>query len=414
MKILWLSHLIPYPPKGGVLQRSYNLLHEISKYHDVYLLAFVQSNIVKTMFPEEEQGKKEAMQVLSAFCRRVKFIPIPCEQWAHGKNILALKSLVKKNPYTINWLESPIMHQTVEKWQSELHFDVVHFDTISLAPYIKYFPQTPSVLDHHNIESHMMLRRSELETNWLKKFYFFQEGVKLQQYEKRLCRRFNIHITCSNLDSDRLREINSNILVEEIANGVDIAYFSPRNVAENPNSLIFAGGMKWYPNQKAMLYFAKQVWPLLKCEIPGINMDVIGQSPPATLLDLSARDSTFRVHGFVDDVRPYLDRAAIYVCPITDGGGTKLKILDALAMGKAIVADPIACEGIEVTENKNVLFASSPRQYVEKIQFLLKNPDIRKEVGESARQLILKSYAYLNIGKKLSQIYEKVYRNTPV
>ena len=113
-------------------------------------------------------------------------------------------------------------------------------------------------------------------------------------------------------------------------------------------------------------------------------------------------------------VRPYLDRAAIYVCPITDGGGTKLKILDALAMGKAIVADPVACEGIEVTENKNVLFASSPRQYVEKIQFLLKNPDIRKEVGESARQLILKSYAYLNIGKKLSQIYEKVYRNTPV
>ena len=408
MKILWLSHLIPYPPKGGVLQRSYNLVREIAKYHDIYLLAFTQSNILKVMFSNTEKGRAEAMQVLQSFCKRVEFVPIPCEQSRYGKQTLALKSLFTKDSYTINWLKSDLMQHVLGEWQNVIKFDLVHYDTISLAPYRKSFPHTKSVLDHHNIESHMMLRRAALEKNWIKKFYFLQEGLKLQHYEKCILREFDMHITCSQLDSNRLNKIDPTALVEEIPNGVDIEYFYPMNTSPKTKSLVFAGGLKWYPNQKAMLYFAKEIWPLLKHEIPDVSMDVIGQSPPDALIELSVRDSSFRVHGFVDDVRPYLDRATVYVCPITDGGGTKLKILDALAMGKAIVADPIACEGIDVTVNKNVLFATSPNEYLAAIQFLFDNPDIRKKMGESARQLILEQYAYVNIGRNLSRIYQQV------
>lgn len=408
MKLLWLSHLIPYPPKGGVLQRSYNLLREVSKYHDVYLIAFVQGDLVKTTLRDLDKGKKEAAQVLGSFCKRVQFIEIPCEHKPFGKHWLAFKSLFTRNPYTINWLESEKMHCVVKDWQDEISFDVVHFDTISIAPYLGYFPHAKTVLDHHNIESHMLIRRAAMEKNWLKKFYFIQEGIKLKRYEKDICPQFNMHVTCSQLDSERLLEIDENLIVDEIPNGVDVKYFSPMNEKELPMSLVFAGGLKWYPNQKAMLYFAKEVWPLLKLAIPTINIDVIGQSPPVLLLDIAARDASYRVHGFVDDVRPYLDRAAVYVCPISDGGGTKLKILDALAMGKAIVADPIACEGIGVTDGENVLFASSPRDYVEKIQFLLENSQVRREMGESARRLVLQDYAYTSIGMKLAQIYERI------
>lgn len=408
MKVLWLSHLIPYPPKGGVLQRSYNLVREIAKYHDVYLLAFTQSDILRTMFPDVEQGRLEARHALQSYCKRVEFVPIPCEQTKSGKQVLALKSLFTRDPYTINWLKSDVMQRIVDEWQNEVKFDLVHFDTISLAPYKRSFPHTRSVLDHHNIESHMMMRRSALEKNWVKKFYFLQEGLKLKHYENHMLGKFDMHITCSQLDSERLRKIDPTVLAEEIPNGVDIEYFHPMETPQVTKSLVFAGGLKWYPNQKAMLYFAKEVWPLLKREIPDVSMDVIGQSPPDALVELSARDSAFRVHGFVDDVRPYLDRAAVYVCPITDGGGTKLKILDALAMGKAVVADPVACEGINVTANENVLFASSPEEYLKAIRHLLDNPDIRKKAGESARQLILEQYSYANIGKKLSHIYRQI------
>lgn len=408
MKILWLSHLVPYPPKGGVLQRSYNLLREVSRDHEVYLLAFVQSELIQRMFPDLARGKEEALAALQSFCSRVQFIPIPSEEKPYGKHRLAIRSLFTRDPYAINWLKSNLMCRAAQEWENEFNFDVVHFDTISLAPNIKYFKNTKSVLDHHNIESHMMLRRAALESNWLKKFYFYQEGLKLRQYEKHTCFMFDRHITCSHLDSERLRDIDASLSVEEIPNGVDVVYFSPMNTPELPRNLVFAGGLSWYPNQKAMLFFAQKVWPLLKHQFPDVSMDVIGQNPPKALLELAASDSAFRVHGFVDDVRPYLDRAAIYICPITDGGGTKLKILDALSMGKAIIADPIACEGIEVENGKNVLFSTSIEDYVENIKHLFENPDLRKTLGISARQLATEQYAFSNIGKKLSCIYESL------
>ena len=171
MKILWLSHLVPYPPKGGVLQRSYNLLREVSKDHEVYLLAFVQSELIQRMFPDLARGKEEALAALQSFCSRVQFIPIPSEEKLYGKYRLAIRSLFTWEPYAINWLKSELMCRVVQEWQNEFHFDVIHFDTISLVPYIRYFKNTKSVLDHHNIESHMMLRRTVLEDNWLKKFY---------------------------------------------------------------------------------------------------------------------------------------------------------------------------------------------------------------------------------------------------
>ncbi|MDT8283261.1 MAG: hypothetical protein RQ982_10715, partial [Gammaproteobacteria bacterium] len=187
MKILWLSHLIPYPPKGGVLQRSYNLVKEISKHHELTLIAFTQSDLLKTMFPTEQDGLKESQQHLGDFCKHVEFIDIPCESSRFGKYQLALKSLFTTDPYTINWLKSDTMRSAIRNIKNTGNFDLIHFDTISLAPYIDEFPDTPKALDHHNIESHMMLRRAEQENNLLKRFYYHLEGKKLLNYEKKIC-----------------------------------------------------------------------------------------------------------------------------------------------------------------------------------------------------------------------------------
>ena len=253
-----------------------------------------------------------------------------------------------------------------------------------------------------------MLRRAEQESNLLKKSYFLQEGYKLARYERQICHQFNLHITCSDLDSERLRRVIPGSWIDEVPNGVDVEYFFPTGCDQRPDSLVFAGGLNWYPNQQAMKFFTDEVWPRLKLRVPTVSMDVIGEAPPDFLRRLAEQDPNFKVHGFVDDVRPYLDRAAVYVCPISDGGGTKLKILDAFAMGKATVAHPVACEGIDAVPGKHVLYATTADEYVHQIESLFQTADLRMNMGISARQLILSKYSYQSIGTKLRELYRQV------
>ena len=410
MKILWLSQLVPYPPKGGVLQRSYNLIREVARYHDITLLAFIQRDLLRSMFPSVEAGLEEARAHLGEFCDEVVFVDILSEKRVWGKVRLAFESLFTRDPYTINWLKSSGVLQTIRSLRDTTNLDLIHFDTISLAPYADLFKDIPKVMDYHNIESHMMLRRADQTRQPALRFYFRLEGNKLEAYEKMHCPEYDLHITCSDIDSDRLRALAPGLHVDTVPNGVDISYFTPRHDNERSNELVFAGGLSWYPNRDAMLYFAREVWPLLRQRVPGVVMNVIGKHPPAELQGLAERDPNFKVHGFVDDVRDYLSAASVYVCPIRDGGGTRLKILDAFAMGLAVVAHPIACEGIEATEDKHVMLASEPQQFVDRIARLLEDDSLRRRLGNSARDLVTTTYAYENIGRLLSSLYEQTIR----
>ncbi len=403
MNILWLSHLVPYPPKGGVLQRSFNLIKEVAKYHKVYLFAFNQ----KALLPTEE-GLNEAVRELKKDCEDVKVTPIPCEEGRYGRYPLYFKSLFTSQPFTIHWLRSAEMENLLAKAVEKHRIDLVHFDTISLVPFLENVKKYKKVLNHHNIESAMMLRRAEKESNLLRKMYLYQEGVKISAYEKQWCSDFDLNITCSRLDSERLLSQIPNLRVEEIPNGVDLEYFYPSNKEREEKSLIFAGGMNWYPNRDAMLFLADEIWPLLKKRIPDVKMTVIGMMPPERLIQLSKKDANFRATGYVDDVRPYIDKAAVYICPIRDGGGTRLKILDALAMAKPIVADPIACEGIDVIDGESVSFATTPQEYVEKIHALFNDVSIAARLGENGRRLIEQKYSFASIGRRLSSLYESV------
>jgi glycosyltransferase involved in cell wall biosynthesis len=406
MRILWLSHLVPFPPKGGALQRSYNLLREVAHHHEVHLVAFVQGALLRQCFIDPDDGLEEARSELSTFCANVQFVPIPVERHPHGRTALLLGSLFTRDPYTINWLKSREMHRAVRDAMSRTPFDAVHFDTISLVPYARHVRGKRTVLTHHNVESHMILRRASNEHNWLKKAYMYQEGVKLRRIERATCPAFAWNVTCSALDSERLLSITKDVRIVEVPNGVDLEYFLPTDVEQRPESLIFAGRLSAYPNRKAARFIVEELWPRLKDAVPGVSLDLVGSDPPDEAVHLARRDECFRVHGFVDDIRPYLQRAKVFLCPITDGGGTKLKILDALAMEKAIVADPIACEGIDVVDGISVLFASTPEEYVDAVKLLLENANRRAEMGRAGRALVRDKYSYAALGRKLAETYE--------
>jgi polysaccharide biosynthesis protein PslH len=410
MRILWLSHLIPFPPKGGVLQRSYYLLKELARYNEVDLLAFNQPELISPLFESVEKGINEANNVLSRICRRVEFFEINSEQSDWGRYALALKSLVYE-PYNINWLKSSRFQSRIKELMSRNAYDLVHFDTISLIPFFCLIPcKISSSLDHHNIESHMLLRRAWKEKNPIKRLYFWQEGLRLQNYERRFCPKFSVNITCSDIDRARLLNIAPLSNVRTIPNGVDIDYFKPKGLRTTGHRLIFVGSMNWYPNIEAVLYIGERLWPWLKLKHPDLTCEIIGANPPKSIRILAEKHQDFHVRGFVEDIRPFMEAATVYVCPIHDGGGTKLKILDAMAMGKAIVAHPVACEGIDLEHGKNVMIAENDTMFIEHIDYLLSADAKRESLGKEARRLVKESYDFCAIGQQLSIILQECVR----
>lgn len=402
MKVLWLAHAVPYPPRSGFLLRSYNLLKELATRHEVDLVAFVQEPWMRTLFGSVEEGLVESRRVLEGMCTRVTFLPIDTVTRPLGKQRTAVAALLSGGSYSMSWLVTARGRSTIAAHVNTGRYDLVHFDTIGLAPYLSSVAELPATVTHHNIESHMMLRRAGNASNALASSYFRIEAVRLRAAERATAQRFAAHFTCSELDSERLRVIVPDVNAIVIPNGVDCEFFTPRGVEPRPDSLAFVGTMNWYPNLAAMVFFLREVWPALKQRRPALTLDIVGSNPPASLLQLAATLPGVTVHGYVPDVRPFMERAAVFVCPIRDGGGTKLKILDAFAMRKCMVAHPVACEGIDVTPGRDVVLASTAQEFTEQVLTLLDDAPRRRALGEHARQLVEQHYSFQAIGQQFS------------
>jgi glycosyltransferase involved in cell wall biosynthesis len=406
MNVLWLAHAIPYPPRAGFLSRSYHLLRELARRQEVDLVSFVQEPWVNTLFPSLEEGLDESQRALGEFCRSVTFLPIDRLKGRWGKQRTAIQALLAGSTYTTSWLASPAGRSALRSLADARRYDLLHFDTIGLAPYRALADGRPATLTHHNIESHMMLRRADNSGSRVARAYFRNEGRKLRQYEQEVAARFAAHITCSELDSERFREIVPDANIVVVPNGVDCDFFAPGGRVTRPNSVVFVGTMNWYPNVQAVSYLLREVWPGLKSIVPAATLDIAGSNPPESIVHLARSLPDVTVHGYVPDVRPLIDSAAVFACPIQDGGGTKLKILDAFAMGKCVVAHPIACEGIDVAPGSNVVFASSPQQFISEISSLLGDTSRRNALGRAARMLVEARYSYREIGARFSAVLE--------
>jgi glycosyltransferase involved in cell wall biosynthesis len=408
MQILWLSHVIPYPPKAGLLLRAYYLLKSVAERNAVDLVAFVQRPLLETYYPNIEEGIVDCRKMLERICRSVTFLPITSMERPFGKHRTALAGLLQKDCYTVRWLASKRADDVLSQLSTSNRYDLAHFDTISLARYRRLFPGVPATLGYHNIESHMFLRRADKDENLIRKFYFWQEGKRLARYEQRVAKDFAGHITCSDLDSDRLRELVPGVEPVSVPNGVDVQYFSALNLPKRQHSLVFVSTLTWYPNVDAVLFLLREIWPILKARLSDATLDIVGAGAPPAVIELAERLDGVKLHGFVPDIRPLVDTAAIFVCPIRDGGGTKLKVLDAFAMEKCVVAHPIACEGIEVKDGANVVMANTAADFVLQIVSLLEDDERRARIGRAARDLATSRYAFEDIGKHLEKIFREI------
>lgn len=400
MRVLWVGHNLAYPPVRGVLQRNYNLLREAAKESEVHVLVFDQP-------PTRPPGvsAEDCAEALRKFCAHVEWVPLASGVF-RSPYWLGLRGLFSRKAYDLNWLASHSMAERLQRTLNRVKFHAVHFDTLGLAPYGRLVKGAGTVLNHHNIESSMMEHRAANETRHVPRLYWRWEAKKLLLAEREYCPRFSANLVVSTEDGELLASRVPGVQAKVVANGVDTEYFTPR-ADPGGNTLLFCGGLDWYPNGEAMAHFFDKIWPRLTSVLPAVRVVVVGRKPPKWLTQLGESDRRIHVTGFVDDVRPYFREATAYICPIRVGGGTRLKILDALAMGMPLVGTTFACSGISVQDEKHVLLADTPEAFVNQILRVLADPALRANLATQGRDLVCQNYSWPVVGKSLVLAYRE-------
>ena len=399
MKLLWLSHFIPYPPRGGAHQRSFHLLRNISEQREVHLFAL-------NLQGESEARAAEYARELRRFCAEVEIWPPPypwrgARWWAQ----LALSPFYRE-PYGARALWSAALDR---RWQSVLQRhpgSLVHFDSIDLAlyfPAVRRLADFRAVLNHHNCESAMAARRAAQEPNLLKRLYLAGQAAKLRRLEAALCPQFDANLAVSQLDAQTLQAIAPRARFHIVENGTDTDYFHPSPSPPEPNTLVFAGSLNWYPNLSGIRYFWDKVLPLVASGSPGVRLYLAGQRPEPWIAALAAANSNVTLIPDPPDIRPAIARGCVFVCPVTEGGGTKLKILDALAMGKAVVTTTIGAEGLQLTPGKHLLVADNPEAFAQAVLRLLGDAALREKLGAQGRAAIEEYYSWDVVGRHLER-----------
>ncbi len=399
MKILFLTPQLPYPPQKGTALRNWGLINGLAPRHDVSLLSF------------RAPGQADELPApLIDACERVATVPHPERSLRDRMRDM----LTTRSPDMALRRASTIYTRRLADWLSEESFDVVHIEGIELAPYLDVVEaavQDPVVVfDEHNCE-YVLQRRvffTDLRSppRWPGAAYSWVQWLRLRRYEAEACRRADRVLAVSEADADALRRLVPGLRPTVVPNGIDTRRYDPSAV-EAPtrkNSLVFTGTMDFRPNVDAVLWFAREVLPLIRAEIPDIHLDIVGQRPHRRLDPLRGNPAV-TLTGWVEDVRPYIARAEVYVAPLRMGGGTRLKLLEAMAMEKAVVSTRLGAEGYPVTDGDELVLADTPTDFAEAVVSLLRSPGRRAALGRTASSFVKQGYDWRAIIPHVEEVY---------
>jgi sugar transferase (PEP-CTERM/EpsH1 system associated) len=400
MRILFLTPQLPYPPYQGTALRNWGLIAGLAPRHRVGLLSFLAP----------QQDPQPAPPLLAA-CAAIETVPQPARPLLRRLRDLALTPL----PDMALRLESPVFRERLSAWLAREPFDVVHVEGIELAPYLDVLetarPRPFILFDDHNCEA-LLQKRAFLTDlpnplRWHGAAYSLVQWLRLRQYEAQACRRADHTVAVSQADADALQALAPGPAPTVIPNGIDLALYRP-DLAPAPGmgaaSLVFTGKMDFRPNVDAVLWFARRVLPRIRQSVPQARLWVVGQRPHRRLAPLR-HDPAITVTGWVEDVRPYIAGAVLYVAPLRMGGGTRLKLLEAMAMERALVATSLGAEGFPVTDGQELLLADDPESYAEAVVTLLQDPDRRTALGRAARAFVQARYDWKVLVPRLESIY---------
>ena len=405
IKILILTPQFPYPPHQGTTLRNFNLITGLAQHHQVHLLSF------------GDPGGQTDTPVHTA-CQSVQVVPPP--QRSMGQRLKAL--LLSRLPDMALRLPSAQFQTSLGAALEREVPDVVEVEGIELAQYLFQVAAGPGgqkrpllVFDDHNAEYVLQQRAFETDIRqpkrWVGAAYSFVQWQRLRRYERMACRTADQVVTVSETDAEVLRDLVPGLEPTVVPNGVDMGFYTapvpPLEAQDGPGAwdVVFTAKMDFRPNVDAVLWFSQEVLPRIRHESHETRFWVVGKDPHPRLAAL-ADDPAVVVTGWVDDVRPYIASAAVYAIPLRIGGGTRLKVLEAMAMSKAIVSTALGCEGFDLVPDQELLIADKPADFADAVLALLRDPQRRGRMGRAARRFAGSRYDWRMIVPRLERVYE--------
>lgn len=378
MNILFLSTRSPYPLISGHSLRTYHILRGAAKRHNVTLVTHIQL---------DDELKTENIDHLKSLCNAVYPYRIPIDTSKFKLYIALAHNLFSLKPFVAQKYDFLSMRRKIREIIQNGNIDLVHVDMLPLTAYVNEFNEIPKILVNHNVESLRLFRWYQNEKNVFKKIYLGIQYIKLKSFERTAMGKYDCCVAVSEIDKKILKRIGIEKKIIVVPNGTDTRFFKPMGKEKIENSVLWIGHMDVHTNRDAVLYFLHDIYPILKKKYPGIKVIFVGTSPPKEITEAEKKDKNIKTTGFVDDIRPYLDEAAVMMVPIRIGSGTRLKILDSMAMGKAIVSTSVGCEGLNFSDGKNILIGDKPEHFADSILILLKEPEYREKIEKNARKL---------------------------
>ena len=398
MRILWLKTELLHPiDKGGKI-RTYQMLRELKSRHHITYLTL-------------DDGTAEASALTKADEYAHKTITIPHQTSAKfsPKFYFELsKNLVSSLPYALQKYVSPAMRDKIIELAKPENFDVVVCDFLTPAVNLPENLPVATLLFQHNVEAMIWRRHFEVAKNPLKKSFMKSQWQKMFDYEKDSCKRFDFVTAVSKEDAETMRKEYGIKNVSDVPTGVDTEFFAPSGKVEKEEfNLIFTGSMDWLPNEDAIKWFTDEILPLIKKKIPQVTLTVVGRNPFPSLVELSKKDPSIVVTGRVPDVRPLMEKAAVYIVPIRIGGGTRIKIYEALAMEIPMVSTTVGAEGLPLSDNEHILLRDTPVSFAEAVINLLTDKKLARDLALNSAKYVRENFGWASVTEKFAEDCEK-------
>ena len=397
MHILWVKMGGLWPSTTGGRVRSLQIVSELARRHQVTVVTTHGAG-------DDPEGLKRRL----SHCHQVLSFPyVPPKLGSAAFPAAVARSWMSTYPVDLWKWQEPQVRQQVRSLFDSGAIDLCVSDFLFAAANVPMRSGVPVVLFEHNVEYLIWQRLCALETRPLRRALFEIEWRKLRAREADACRQADLTIAVSEDDRRRLEALAPGIRAASIPTGVDTSYFTPNGRPERGNRLVFSGSMDWHPNEDAVVYFADAILPRIRAEIPDATLTVVGRNPTARLREVASR-AGIDITGTVDDVRPSIGEAAVYVVPLRAGGGTRLKIFEALAMAKPVVSTTVGAEGLALEDGRHFLAADDPDTFAGSVIGLLRSPSRRQALGRAGRDLVDAYYSWPTVACEFEERCEEV------
>jgi sugar transferase (PEP-CTERM/EpsH1 system associated) len=398
MKILWLNAGLLLPlDKGGKL-RTWHVMRHLAERHEITYLSFAEPSVGGDADP----NRTDMRQV----CSRLETIArSDTEKGTWRFYADAAKYLVDSAPYAVAKYYSPAYRARVEQLLASERFDALICDFL---PPIVNLPDAlpcPSILFTHNVEAEIWRRHAENASNPLSRRLLTQQWRRMRRFEGNALGRFDLVLAVSDADRQTFEHLYPNALrapAHVVQTGVDTSFFTPGPATPERAHLVFTGSMDWLPNEDGMVYFCREILPLIRATEPETTLSIIGRSPTPAVRRLADAHHV-EVTGRVDDVRSHVARGAVYIVPLRIGGGTRLKIFEAMAMGKAVVSTTVGAEGLPVTSGHDVMIADDPTGFAQVVLRLIRDTGTRQQLEAAARRLVVERYDWSAVAQDFEE-----------